>query len=111
MRDVIQKVMTTEDEAQRLLQAARVEAEEIISQARQQAREQARLAQQQSRQEAAEIIRAAIAQAEQDKSRQLAHAAREINQSIQLDESTARQCVEAALKTIRGDAHERPIIL
>ena len=111
MRDVIQKVMTAEHEAQRRLQTARIEAEEFISQARKQAREQTQQAQQQSRLEAAEIIHAAIAQAEQDKARQLAQVAAEINQSVQLDENAARRCVEEALNILRGGSHERPIIL
>jgi vacuolar-type H+-ATPase subunit H len=111
MRDVIQKVMTTENEAMRIVQAARAAGEQILAQARARSREMVRQAHQEARREAEEILAAAEAEAVRERAENLDLAAAGIKQAIQLDETTARQCVDAAVRCILGRTGETPIVL
>ena len=104
MRDVIQKILTTESEAKQLVQAARTEVEQLLSNVRLQARNLVEQAHRESRVEAEKILAVAEAEAAREKAAQLAGADAEINSTIRLDETTAHQSVEAALRCVCGSS-------
>jgi vacuolar-type H+-ATPase subunit H len=102
MRDVIQKVIATENEAKQLVQAAKAEAERLVADARKQARDLVASARQESRNEAEQVVAAAVRGAEQEKMERLACSAAEIETRIHLDETTAKQAVDAAVRFVCG---------
>ena len=102
MRDVIQKVLETEAEAKRLVEAAKSEAEDILSKARQQAQELLAQAHRELRTEAERIVAAAVEAAEREKQERLARAAAEIKVQIRLDEAVTRRAVEGVVQCVCG---------
>lgn len=102
MRDVIQKVLASEAEAKRLILAARAEAEHIFSQARTQSREVLEKARHTARADAEQIIAAATASAQHDKSERLSRAAAEIRSTILFHEKARQSAVAAGLRAVCG---------
>jgi len=96
MHEVIQKVIATEAEAKRMVQAARSEAELILSAAQKRAQEMTRAARQEVQIESGKILAAATAAAEGDQQTRLATVAGEIENQVHLD-AAARQRVGAAV--------------
>ena len=107
MRDVIQKVVATEAEAKRMVQAAQSEAERILLEARKRAQELMAAAQWEARLEAEKIFAAALQAAEAEKQEKLASTAAEINTRVCLDEGTVRQAAEAVTRCVRGFPRQR----
>lgn len=106
MRAVIQKVLASEAEAKRLIFAARSEAEHIISQARAQSREISEEARRAAQNEAEQIVAAAIASGQHDKSEQLNRIAAEIRSTITIDEKIRQIIVTAGVHKICGREQE-----
>ena len=104
MRDVIQKILTTESEAKQLVQAARTEVEQLLSNVRLQARNLVEQAYQETKAEAENILAVAEAEAAREKAERLAGAAAEINATIRLEETTAQQAAQAALRCVCGSS-------
>jgi vacuolar-type H+-ATPase subunit H len=90
MRDVIQKIIATENDAKVIVEAARAEANRILSDAQKKGHDMVEHARQQAINEAGKIVKTAVEAAEQEKQRRLADAALEIESQIRL-EPTARQ--------------------
>jgi vacuolar-type H+-ATPase subunit H len=108
MRDVIQKVVETETEAKRIVQAAMAEAELIRSAAQKQARNVVTQARQEARMETEKLLAAAIQEAEQEKKERLARAAAEIDTHVRLDSATVQRAAEAAARCVRGASKPVP---
>lgn len=106
MQEVIQRVIAAEAEAKQLVQAARTEAEQLLGGARVEARQLIEQAKREAQLEAERILAAAEAGARDEKKERLACAAKEIEASIRLDDATAQQAVEAAVRCVRGGFHE-----
>ena len=102
MREVIQKVMAAEAEAQQLVRAARIEADQCLEQARQQARQRVEQARREAKLEAANLLASAERDADREKALRLARAREQIGAAITLDELTKQQAVAAALRCLGG---------
>jgi vacuolar-type H+-ATPase subunit H len=102
MRDVIQKIIATESEAKAIVEAARAEADRILSDARKKGQDIVERALQEARVEAEKIVEAAIEGAEREKEKRLTHAAAEIETQIQLDQKSRQWAVEGVVRCVCG---------
>ncbi len=102
MRAVIQKVLESEAEAKRLLQAAKAEAEACLSQAQKQAQELLAQARQGARAEAERLMENATQAAEREKQARLTQALAEITTRIGLDETLRQRAIAGMLRSVIG---------
>jgi vacuolar-type H+-ATPase subunit H len=100
MRDVIQKIISTESEAKLAIDAARTEAEHITSNAQKKGHDLVERARQEALIEAKKIVAASVEAAEQKKQYQLTHAAAEIENQIQLAPATRQWAVEGIVRCV-----------
>lgn len=102
MRDVIQKVLLAETEAQRLLVEARLEAERIEAQARQEAEVIDARIQGEGRVEAERILEEAIRGGELEKQERLERATLEIRDQVRLPAALKQRAVEQVVRCVCG---------
>lgn len=102
MRDIIQKVVATEAEAKRMVQAAQSEAERILLEARKRAQELAGTARVATRLEAEKMLATALQTAEADKKERLAHADTDLEMRVSVDKTIVRQTAEAVVRCVCG---------
>jgi len=102
MRDVIQKVIASEAEANQQVQAARVEADRLVTDARIRAGDLVERARNEVRVESAKILATAEEQACLEKTERLNLAANKIKATICLDETQGQRAVAAVLRCVRG---------
>ena len=102
VHDVIQKVIATEAEAKRLVEAAKVEAGRITAAAQKQGEELVARARQEALAEAGRIVSAAVREAERRKQEQLVRAAAEIEAQIRFDEVTRQRAVAGVIRCVCG---------
>lgn len=102
MREIIQKVVTTEAEAKQLVEAARREASQLLDNARLRASEVIEQAQRESGRLREATLAAAEARARSEKAGLLAQAEAEIERTITLDEGLKEQMVSEAVKWVCG---------
>ena len=100
MRDVIQKIISTESEAKLAVEEARAEAERIISDAQRRGGNLVEQARQEALAEAKKIVDASVEEAERNKQYQLAQAAIEIEEQIRLDPATRQWAVEGVVRCV-----------
>jgi F-type H+-transporting ATPase subunit b len=100
MREVIQKVIETETEAKRLVEAATAEADSILSKAQKEAEELLVKVRRDGRTEAEKIVEAAKEEAEREKQECLARALAEINIQVRLDQATIQRAVEGLVRCV-----------
>jgi vacuolar-type H+-ATPase subunit H len=100
MRDVIQKIISTENEARLTVEEARAEAERIMSDAQKKGYDLIERARQETLIEAKKIVDASVEEAERKKQSQLAHAAAEIENQIRLDPATRQLAVEGVVRCV-----------
>lgn len=103
MRDVIEKVMEAEREAQRRLEAARAEAAGLLADAQREAHELVTRSGEEARAEAEKLVNAAKGDAQREKKEQLARAGAEIEAGVRLDEETHRRAVSAVVRNVCGN--------
>lgn len=102
MRDVIEKIIVSENEAKTIIETARTEAEGIIAQARRKGQDMVEHVRQEAGGEAEKIVEAAVEAAEREKASDLARARITIEQEIRLDDESARQAVEGVVQCVCG---------
>jgi vacuolar-type H+-ATPase subunit H len=102
MRDVIQKVIATEAEAKRMVEAAKAEADRILFDAKKQGDDLAARARQETRAEAENVMEAALQAAEQEKRQRLARVTVEIETQVRLDDTTRQRAVAGAVRCACG---------
>jgi vacuolar-type H+-ATPase subunit H len=102
MRDVIQKVIAAEAEANHLVLAARTEADRLVTEARLRAGDLVERARTEARVEFTKILAAAEERACREKTERLNLAANEIKKTICLDETQMQRAVDATLCCVRG---------
>jgi vacuolar-type H+-ATPase subunit H len=102
MRDVIQKIIATENEAKAIVETARAEADRILSDARKKGQDIVERARREACFEAERIVAAAVEAAEQGKEKRLAHAAAEIESQIQLDQNSRQWAIEGVVRCVCG---------
>jgi vacuolar-type H+-ATPase subunit H len=100
MRDVIQKIIATENEAKLIVEAARAEADRILSEAQRKAHDPIERARQETLIEAERIVEAAVEAAEREKQHRLVDAANEIESQIQLEPATKKWAVEGVVQCV-----------
>ncbi len=100
MRDVIQMIMATENEAKTMVESARAEAERIMSEARKKGQDLIERARQEARLEGQQIVRAALEVAELEKEKNLALIRAQIARDIQLDDDSRRSAVEGIVRCV-----------
>lgn len=103
MRDVIQQIIEVEQQAKGILEAARIEAERIRSEARSEASRLVDEARRDGQAEARLLLESAHRDAEEEKSRLLAEAAERIEACVQVDEAVRRRAVERVVRRIQGE--------
>jgi len=100
MRDVIQKIISTENEAKLIIEKAKAEGERILLDAHKKGNDLVEQARQQALTEAQKIVDAAVEDAERKKQYQLALADAEIEKQIRLDPTTKRLAVQGVIRCV-----------
>lgn len=100
MRDVIQKIVGTENEARLTIEAARTEADRILSEAQKKAQDITERARQEVFAEAQRIIEAAVKKAEHEKQARLADAVAKVESQIQLDSKSRKSAVAEVVRCV-----------
>jgi len=100
MRDVIQKIISTENEAKLTIEKAKAEGERIIADAQKKGNELIERVRQQAVAEAQKIVDDAVIDAERKKQYQLSQAAAEIEEQIRLDPATRQWAVEGVIRCV-----------
>jgi len=100
MRDVIQKIISTENEARLTVEEARAEAERIMSDAQKKGYDLVERARQEALIDAKKIVDASVEEAERKKQSQLAQAVAEIENQIRLDPATKQWAVEGVVRCV-----------
>ena len=100
MRDVIQKIIATESEAKLVVEAARVEADQILSDAQKKGNDVIERARQEALIEAEKILETAIETAEREKQHRLANTATEIESQIKFDSDNRKWAVEEVIRCV-----------
>lgn len=102
MQNVIRGVMEAEKEAQRILQAARAEAERLTGEARQRAKANEEQTRSDVCRTADTLIENSVKAAESEKSAQLARAVLEMESGVRIDDSARRCAVTAVFECVTG---------
>ena len=100
MRDVIQKIIATEGEAKLTVEAARAEADRILSDAQKKGHDVVELARQEALIEAGRIVEAAVETAEREKQYRLTDAVAEIESQIQLEPASRKNAAEKVVRCV-----------
>ena len=100
MRDIIQRIIATESEARLTVEAARAEADRILSDAQKKGHDVVERARQEALIEAERIVETALEAAEREKQYRLADAAAEIESQIQLEPATRKWAVEGVVRCV-----------
>jgi vacuolar-type H+-ATPase subunit H len=100
MRDVIQKIIATESEAKLIVEAAKAQADIILSDAQKKGHDIVELARQEAANEAGKIVDAAVEAANQEKQSSLKNAAVEIESRIRLDPATRQRAIEGIIRCV-----------
>lgn len=102
MREVIQKIIETENKAKATVEAARAEADRILSDARKRAGEITEQARVQARAETAKIMEEALAAAEEEKRHHLEEARARIESQVDIDKATREQAIQGVVRCVCG---------
>jgi F-type H+-transporting ATPase subunit b len=102
MRDAVQKIIETEGEAKLIVEAARAEADRILSEAQRKGQELVERARYEALAEAEKIEGAARESAERDKQDRLTRAAEEIERQIDIEAATRQWAVEEVVRCVCG---------
>jgi vacuolar-type H+-ATPase subunit H len=102
MRDVIQKIIATENEAKLIVETAKAEADRILSDAQRKGQDMVDRAREEAFAEAERIVEAAIEGAEREKRDRLTQIAAEIERDIQLDQERRESVVEGVIRCVCG---------
>ncbi|MBA4418529.1 MAG: hypothetical protein C0392_11575 [Syntrophus sp. (in: bacteria)] len=100
MQDVIQKIIATESEARLTVEAARAEADHILSDAQKKGHDVVERARQEALIEAGRIVGAAVETAEREKQYRLTEAAIQIESHIQLEPADRERAIEGVVRCV-----------
>ncbi|MBP1749854.1 MAG: hypothetical protein H6Q52_2393 [Deltaproteobacteria bacterium] len=102
MRDVIQKIVATENQAKRIVEEGRAQADRILFDARKQAQDINTKAYQDAGREAQEIVAEAVRAAEDQKRENLAKASAATEREIVIDDGSRQKIVEEIIRHVCG---------
>ena len=108
MRDVIEKIIATENEAKAIVEEAGAQADSILSEARKKGQDMIERARQEARAEAEEIVEAQVLGAEEEKERLLTDAVAEIERQVRLDHAGRQWAVEGVVRCVCGQRQATP---
>ena len=100
MRDVVQKIIATESEAKLIVEAARADADQILSNAQKKGHDIIEQARQEALIEAEKVLKTAVEKAEQEKQHRLADAAIEIESQIRLEPDNRKWAVDEVVRCV-----------
>jgi vacuolar-type H+-ATPase subunit H len=100
MHDVIEKIIAAESEAKLIVEAARTEADQILSEAQKKGRDVVEKTRQEVLIEAERIVEAAMEAAEREKQQRLVNTAIEIERQIQLEPADKESAVEGIVRCV-----------
>ncbi|HOV89524.1 MAG TPA: hypothetical protein PKW07_02305 [Syntrophorhabdaceae bacterium] len=100
MRDVIEKIVSTEGEAKAIIEKAQAERDKIIADARKKAQEIIEKARQDALAESKKIVDAGIEGAEMEKQMKLTQALKDIENRFNLKEGTKEQAIEFIIRQV-----------
>lgn len=102
MRDVIQKIVAAENQAKRIIEEGRAEADCILSEARRQAQDISMKAYQDAGRDAQEIIAEAAREAQGGRQRNIEKALVSIEQEVVIEEDLKRKIIEKIVRRVTG---------
>ena len=102
MREVIEKIIATENEAKAIVDAAAAEADRLLAAAKERAGEVVEQARLEARREGARIVAEAARAAEEEKRLLLREAASRIESGIGIDGPTRERAVQAVVRCVCG---------
>lgn len=102
MRDVIQKIVATENQAKRIVEEGRAQADRILFESRKQAQDITAKAYQDAGREAQEIIADAVRAAEDHKRETLARASDAIEREILIDAASRQALIKEIIWHVCG---------
>ena len=102
MRDIIQKIISTESEARLVVESAQVEADRILSEAKKKGHDIIEQARANALVESDGIIEKAAREAEKEKQLRLAETIAETERQIRLEPTTMQWAVEGVIRCICG---------
>lgn len=100
MRDVIQKIIAAENEARLIVEAAKAEADRILSDAKKKGHDIVERTRQEALIEAEKIVEAAAEAAECEKQRRLAEAAAQIESRVRLEPAARQWAVSEVIRCV-----------
>lgn len=100
MREIIQKIIATESEAKLVVEAARAEADRILSEAQKKGHDIVEQARQEALLEVERIVKAEVVAAELKKQKLLADAAAQIESQVQLEPASRKWAVEGVVRCV-----------
>ena len=100
MREVIRKLVDAENEARQTVEAARIEAEAIVSEARRQASERLAQARRDARAESQHVVETATRDALKEKQDRLSRATADLEAGIDVDGARRECLVQAAVRCV-----------
>ncbi len=100
MRDVVQKIVATENQGKRIVEEARAEADRIVAEARKQTQDIGVKAYQDAGREAQGIIAKAVESAEGQKQKSLADASAAIEREVVIDEGSRQKIVDEIIRYV-----------
>ena len=104
MRDVIQKIVATENQAKRIVEEGRAQADRILFEARKKAQDVSMKAYQDAGREAQEIITEAARQAEDERQKTLNDAMDILEREVVIDKGTRQKIIEEIIRHVCGNA-------
>ena len=107
MRDVIQKIVATENQAKRIVEEGRAQADRILLEARKKAQDVTMKAYQDAGREAQEIIAEAAREAEGERQKTLGEALDMLEREVVIDEGARRKIIEEIIRHVCGNATPR----
>ena len=107
MRDVIQKIVATENQAKRIVEEGRAQADRILLEARKKAQDVTMKAYQDAGREAQEIIAEAAREAESERQKTLGEALDMLEREVVIDEGTRQKIIEEIIRHVCGNARPR----
>lgn len=100
MKEVIERIVSTENEAKSIIEKARSEAEQIISEAKKQAQDIMENTKKEAIIETQHIIDSSTKKAEEEKQKKLTQKAKEIKDQFVINEDTKQKAIEWVIKTV-----------
>ena len=109
MRDVIQKIVATENQAKRIVEDGRTQADRILLEARKKAQDITAKAYQDAGREAQEIIAEAAREAEGERQKTLNEALETLEREVIIDERSRQKIIDEIIRHVCGTSQSKEI--